>query len=83
MTTSRVLEAVEAERVRQDEKWGGPSHDDQHTSHDWVAWIVRYTGRSVTYGAFDTLRFRSHMVKVAALAIAAIEWADRLIEKGE
>ena len=51
-----VLEAVSAERKRQDEKWGGPVHDDTLTSHDWVAWMTRYTGRSVAYGTFDVLR---------------------------
>ena len=83
MSTTAVLLAVADERARQDEKWGGPAHDDQHTSHDWIAYIVRYSGRAVTYGPFDVLRFREHMVQVAALAVAAAEWADRLIEKGE
>ncbi|KKN03230.1 hypothetical protein LCGC14_1109840 [marine sediment metagenome] len=77
-----VLEAVAAERERQDEKWGGLEHDDQHNSHDWLAYIVRYLGRSVAYGPFDSLRFRRHMVQVAALAVAAAEWADRLIDDG-
>ncbi len=83
MGTADVLEAVAAERVRQDEKWGGPGHDDQHTSHDWIAYIARHAGRAVTNKRFDELEFQKHMIRVAALAVAAVEWADRLIDEGE
>lgn len=76
--TANIYGSIVDERERQDIKWGGPYHDDQHTSHDWVAYIVRHAGRSVMW-PFDVYQFRSCMVKVAALAVAAIEWSDRLL----
>ncbi len=71
-----VLEIL-SERYRQDEKWGGPGHDDQHGPHNWIAYIVRHAGRAVMW-PWDRSLFRKQMVKVGALAIAAIEWAGRL-----
>ena len=78
----RIFEEIKRERRRQDRQWGGPEHDDDHTSLDWVRFIAKqlnkiddwsYVGdRSSYYGLF-----RSIMVRVAALAVAAIEWADR------
>lgn len=74
--TRDVLEDVAKERTRQDEKWGGADHDDTHSNHDWVAYIVRHTGRAVMW-PFDRAAFRKQMVRVAALAVAAVEWCDR------
>jgi hypothetical protein len=60
------------ERLRQDSKWGGPSHDDHHTPDDWEQFI------------YDRIRrlpsekpFRHRMIEIAALAIAAVESYDR------
>lgn len=72
----KILAEIAAERRHQDLKWGGPSHDDGHHSHDWVAFIVRYLGRAVVW-PWDAETYRRAMVKVAALAVAAIEWVDR------
>lgn len=72
----RVIEQVRAERHRQDEKWGGPPHDDEHSSQDWVAFIVRHLGRAVMW-PFNGHQFRQAMIRVAALAVAAVEWHDR------
>jgi len=71
-----ALEEVRIERAYQDRKWGGPQHDDTHNSHDWIAYIVRYAGRAVMW-PFNPHVFRRSMVKVAALAVAAIQWEDR------
>lgn len=62
---------VQAERARQDEQWGGPSHDDQHDPVDWDGFIEyqAYWGREQDP--------RRRFVKIAALAIAAIESIDR------
>lgn len=71
-----IWDEIQAERERQDKKWGGPSHDDEHTNHDWVSFIVKHVGGGVMW-PWDPKKFRFSMVRVAALAVAAIEWCDR------
>lgn len=63
---------IQEERERQSKNWGGAQHDDQHTPNDWIAFIAYHAGRG-SYRA----NFRTQMVKVAALAVAAIESWDR------
>jgi hypothetical protein len=77
---STVLADVCAERDAQDAKWGGSDHDDEHMPGDWIRFIREHTARA------DATRgpaFREQLVRVAALAVAAIESGDRLaaIEK--
>jgi hypothetical protein len=67
---------IKAERERQDAKWGGAKHDDTHTNFDWIVYLTKHVGKAVSW-PFDKSRFRTQMVRVAALAVAAIEWADR------
>lgn len=71
-----ILQLIIKERTRQDLKWGGPNHDDRHNTRDWAAFIVQYLGEAVKW-EHDVKILREAMVKVAALAIAAIEWCDR------
>ena len=71
-----VYGTIRKERARQDAEWGGPGHDDQHNSHDWVAFITKHAGMAVMW-PFRPSVFRYQMVRVAALAVAAIEWFDR------
>lgn len=68
----RALVDVLAERGLQDEQWGGPEHDDGHTLVDWRDFIVKQADRSVS-----SCDARARLVKVAALALAAIESLDR------
>lgn len=72
----QVWHDIQKERESQNAKWGGPSHDDTHTSHDWLAYIIKHAGKAVMW-PFDFRVFRIQMVRVAALAVAAIEWCDR------
>lgn len=72
-----VLEEIRAERTRQDAEWGGPAHDDRHSSHDWLAYVVKHLGRAVMW-PWDPVRYRRQMVIIGALAVAGIEWCDRL-----
>ncbi len=86
--TERVLQEIRFERSYQDAKWGGPKHDDTHNSFDWITYITKYLGKAVQFedvwkkGKEPMFRpghdiFRNMMVKIAALAVAAIEWHDR------
>ncbi len=67
---------IQHERARQDQKWGGPGHDDQHTDHDWIVYLTKHLGKAVVW-PFAPYRFRYQMIRVAALAVAAVEWVDR------
>ena len=71
-----VLTEVFHERRKQDLKWGGPEHDNEHNSHDWIAYIMRHAGRAVVW-PWNKATFRKQMIRVAALAVAAVEWCDR------
>lgn len=70
-----IFAAIEAERQYQDGIFG-TQFDDKNTVNDWVAYISAYAGRA---GAFtsDPEDQRKAMVKVAALAVAALEALDR------
>lgn len=41
-----VVRAIKQERERQDAKWGGPEHDDQHGLGDWLDIIAGYLDRA-------------------------------------
>ena len=71
-----VLTEVFHERRKQDLKWGGPEHDDTHDSYDWIAFIACHVGRAVMQ-PWNKETFRRQMIRVAALAVAAVEWSDR------
>jgi hypothetical protein len=69
---------VEAEREYQDRKWGGPANDDLQAEADWLAYIAEYAGGAGRAANYD---FRTRMVKVAALAVAAVEAHDRKLSR--
>ena len=77
MDIDKVLEQIKEVRRYQDEKWGGPAHDDGHTGFEWVEFIEKQVQGSVNPSSVNFVVFREQMVRVAALAVAAIQWADR------
>jgi hypothetical protein len=77
-TTQEVLAEVAVERARQDEQWGGPSHDDQHHETEWYGYRARFENRALsTRAALTPGLQRESLVKIAALAVAQIEAIDR------
>lgn len=82
-TTERDLlfGEISRERDRQDRIWGGVEHDDSHSRQDWLSFIHKqgrlaeqaWSPSAVAEKEF----FESRMVKIAALAIAAIESSRR------
>ena len=70
---------IREERAKQDQKWGGASHDDRHGVVDWVSYITHHAVSALADANLFT--FRRQMVRVAALAVAAIESADRADER--
>lgn len=80
--TEKILLETARERLRQDAKWGGPAHDDQHSTADFCRWIKNYTGWADQMAdglSWDKTRRR--LIQVAALAVAAVESIDRKRER--
>lgn len=79
-----IFMEIERERLFQDEKWGGPDHDDAHSVRDWISFIVVYLGRAVGRQSRRGRKLsfsRIALVKVAALCVAALESFDRRIKR--
>lgn len=72
------LADVADERERQDAKWGGPSHDDHHSTADFVQLIEDYAGWARTMAGMDSHdKAERRLIQVAALAVAAVESSRR------
>jgi hypothetical protein len=70
-----IINEVTAERVNQDIEWGGPTHDDKNDWFDWRGFLYKQmTNASM---AHNEAKRRENLVKIAALAFAAIESMDR------
>jgi len=72
-----ILDEIRCEREHQD-KLSYEFKDDTHSMNDWVAFVVKYLGPSLNggKGAEDKM-FRYQMIKVAAIAVAAVQAIDR------
>lgn len=68
-----ILEELRREREKQEQKWD-IMHDDAHSLEEWVAILVLEMGPIPWGGEVDS---RTALVKVAAVAVAAIEAIDR------
>lgn len=73
----RAVSRALRECQEQDLKWGGPEHDDKHSSHDWIAYIVKHAGKAVMW-PWDLDTFERQMVRVTALGIQALRWCERI-----
>lgn len=82
MNIDNILAEIRTERVYQRERWGTATDDTKNTPWMWASYICQYATRWMV-GSFAPLKhgvtdnFRTAMVKVATLAIAAIESVDR------
>lgn len=68
-----VLTEIENEREHQDHKWGGKEHDDHHTREDWLNIIDQISRDAILLPPADMNELRRKYVKIASVAIAAIE----------
>ena len=82
--TESICFEIERERKRQDEKWGGPDHDDLHSAKEWALYrakrehdILDQRLHSSRYDDKD----RRALIEIAALTVAQIESADRELNK--
>jgi hypothetical protein len=65
---------VDAERSRQDARWGGYPHHSAHTEEDWNEITERFVRRAFEAGsAKDWDGFRGALVKAMAVAAARRE----------
>ena len=78
---TELLRSVYDEMARQDDKWGGAEHDDQHPTQTFCGWIQNYAGWAAQMsdgcGTEGRTKARRRLVQVAALAVAAVESIDR------
>jgi hypothetical protein len=72
---SQVFDEISKEREYQIAKYGNEM-DRQNTPNDWLAYVASYIGRALTRPWNPSL-FRSGLIKVAAVCVAAVEWCDR------
>lgn len=79
----KILQEIREERTRQDKCWGGPKHDDQHEISNWVVYIRSQLNRMSSESFLPCGSDRKRFVNIAALAVAAIESGDRLVDKKE
>ena len=77
-----VYDEIRMERQRQDEKWGGPEHDDEHRPADWKRLLERRLRMAENaYLEANAHLHRYRLVQVAALAVAALEAHDRFMRR--
>lgn len=70
-----VYDEIREERARQDAKRGGPSNDDERRADDWT-FLIEDKLCDADNADVDS-EYRQHMIEIAALAVAAVEWLDR------
>lgn len=75
--TVDVLGAISEERARQAAEWGGAAHDDGHDPFDWLLYLSKHLTKASAF-ARSPDGYRRQLVRVAALAIAAVESRDRV-----
>jgi len=80
-----IIDEICAERAYQIAKWGNKIDDTKNTPWMWTAYIASYASQWMC-GKFalnreDTVNFRTAMIKVATIAIAAVESLDRQQEE--
>ncbi|MCK5604263.1 hypothetical protein KAR91_20410 [Candidatus Pacearchaeota archaeon] len=73
-----IANEVRKERDRQIRLWG-TKFDAKNTANDWAAYIINYVAKATYAGRDETFSprdFRINMMKVAALAQAAVLMID-------
>lgn len=77
-----ILDEIRNERDYQSKKWGNDADDTKNTPFHWVSYIARYAtnwmaGTWAPFPRSTTDAFRIAMIKVATIAVAAVESLDR------
>lgn len=85
MSRESIIQEIFAERDHQIAKWGNTADDTKNRPNDWAAYIAHHStrwfdGTFAPYRSPTVVAFRKEMIKVATLAMAAIESLDRQTE---
>jgi hypothetical protein len=77
-----IVGSIAAEREYQQSRWGNEADDTVNEPNDFVAYINHYStrwfpGGFTPYTPETVDAFRKSMIKVAAIAVAAVESIDR------
>ena len=75
LTREELVTKILDERVRQEEELYEPEFDDFNTANDWATHICAYA--TTPMGSENITAFKDAMIVVAALALAALEAAER------
>jgi hypothetical protein len=91
---SDIHEEIKSARLRQNEEWGGAAHDDAHEPEKWCGFLrhqLRLADRAACSLATDEITggeeqalidgYRERLIKIAAVAVAATESLDRIMER--
>ena len=82
-----ILEEIRSEKEYQKLRWGNELDDNHNSPFHWATYISQYATKWMygnglpTFNKDGTDAFRTCMVKVATLAISAIESIDRQREQ--
>ena len=69
-----ILDEISQERKNQDQKWG----EQNHHPVGWLAILMEEVGEASKAALTrDFVLYRSEMIQVAAVAVAAVESLDR------
>jgi hypothetical protein len=79
-----ILSEIGDERQYQVDKWGDETDDKLNDPMDFVGYIAHHSTRWFNggfppYSEATLLNYREAMIKVGALAVAAIGYTDRLL----
>lgn len=80
--TDKTLQAINKERMRQDEKWG----EQNHNPFVWLAILGEEYGeacKAALESKGNYPNYRKELIEVAAVAVAALESLDRQEDKHE
>lgn len=69
-------EEISYERKKQDRKWGGADHDDEHGVKDWATFIDERC-YELQNDETPPKRIRQLFIEIAALAVAGVQSYDR------
>lgn len=72
---ANIAEQIRAERLYQDSRWG-TEFDGKNTINDWGTFIGIYLAKATDMSASSDTQ-RKQLLKVATLAVAALEAFDR------
>lgn len=82
MSRNSIIQEINEERNRQETIGHTEKVDDRHTSNDWIALITRHAGLAISDAAIvDKAKWRTQMIRVAAIALASLESFERGTEK--